>query len=121
MVISKTIMSHATCNVGRRACVALWLRGVHCPVPHLVLAVGRHDHGVAHRPAGGLRGLLAGDAERRLGLGDRGVAGDLGLLDGLVGLGLVNLLNRLVVELARRVLELASLAKVARLGEGLGG
>ena len=66
-------------------------------------------------------GLLAGDAERRLGLGDRGVAGDLGLLDGLVGLGLVNLLNRLVVELARRVLELASLAKVARLGEGLGG
>jgi len=66
--------------------------------------------------------LLAGDAERRLGLGDRGVAGDLGLLDRLVGLvGLVGLLGRLVVELARRVLELAALAKVARLGEGLGG
>ena len=64
-------------------------------------------------------GLLAGDAERRLGLGDRGVAGDLGLLDRL--LGLVRLLGRLVVELARRVLELAALAKVARLGEGLGG
>ena len=64
---------------------------------------------------------LAGEAGGRLGLGDPGVAGDLGLLDGLVGLGLVNLLNRLVVELARRVLELAALAKVARLGEGLGG
>ena len=67
-------------------------------------------------------GLLAGDAERRLGLGDRGVAGDLGLLDGLGGLlGLVGLVNRLVVELARRVLELAALAKVARLGDELGG
>jgi len=66
-------------------------------------------------------GLLAGDAERRLGLGDRGVAGDLGLLDHLSLVGLVRLLDRLVVELARRVLELAPLAKVARLGEGLGG
>ena len=67
-------------------------------------------------------GLLAGDAERRLGLGDRGVAGDLGLLDGLGGLlGHVGLVNRLVVELARRVLELAALAKVARLGDELGG
>ena len=66
-------------------------------------------------------GLLAGDTERRLGLGDRGVAGDLGLLDLLCLVGLVNLLDRLVVELARRVLELAALAKVARLGEGLGG
>ena len=67
-------------------------------------------------------GLLADEAERRLGLGDGGVAGDLGLLDGLVGLiGLVRLLDRLVVELARRVLELAALTKVARLGDGLGG
>lgn len=71
------------------------------------------------RLAGAGVDLLAGDAERRLGLGDRGVAGDLGLLDGLVGL--VRLLDRLVVELARRVLELAALGKVARLGEGLGG
>ena len=90
MVISKTIMSHATC---RWATLGLARAGV---------------------------GLLAGDAERRLGLGDRGVAGDLGLLDGLVGL-LDGLVNRLVVELARRVLELAALAKVARLGDELGG
>ena len=74
------------------------------------------------RLAGAGVDLLAGDAERRLGLGDRGVAGDLGLLDGLDGLvRLVRLLDRLVVELARRVLELAALGKVARLGERLGG
>lgn len=65
--------------------------------------------------------LLADEAERRLGLGDGGVAGDLGLLDRLGLVGLVRLLDRLVVELARRVLELAALTKVARLGEGLGG
>jgi len=89
LVISKTIMSHATC---KWATLRLARAGV---------------------------GLLSGDAERRLGLGDRGIAGDLGLLDGLDGL--VRLLDRLVVELARRVLELAALGKVARLGEGLGG
>ena len=88
MVISKTIMSHATC---RWATLGLARAGV---------------------------GLLAGDAERRLGLGDRGVAGDLGLLDGLVSL--LDGLGRRVVELARRVLELAALGKVARLGDELG-